>query len=62
MTMNSAADENWEDSVEAALDQLRAEIDELKARLEGYKQLQREVLKQGGRLNELWKERKGPKR
>jgi hypothetical protein len=61
--MNSAADDDdsWEASVEAALDQLRAEIDALKARLDaddGIEAMRSTLLKLGGRVAQLYRERK----
>jgi hypothetical protein len=54
--------DDWEASVEAALDKLRSQLDEIMATAAtATKELERlsaEVKKQGGRLNQLYRERK----
>jgi hypothetical protein len=61
-------DQSWEASIEEAIDALRvninslwAEVEGLKAQLDGYQALQAEVLKIGGRVNTLFQERKSRK-
>jgi hypothetical protein len=63
MATNSAADEDdtWEASIERALDELRAALDELQTRLDkdgGIEGMRHELQKIGGRVAQLYRERK----
>jgi hypothetical protein len=56
MTPQPPDEDDWESAVERMIEDLQAQIAELKRRVDW---MERELLKLGGRVNELYRERRG---